>query len=94
MDDTISRRAAIEAIDSVCEYCEYFKNEKLIQTIKDLPSAQPQIIRCKDCKDWHEYPDKKWGCCRREYWDDDGMFRLNLDTSSDDYCSYGEKKDV
>jgi hypothetical protein len=51
------------------------------------------VVRCKDCKDWHEYPDKKWGCCRREYWDDDGMFHLNLDTSSDDYCSYGERRD-
>ena len=51
------------------------------------------VVRCKDCKDWHEYPDKKWGCCRREYWDDDGMFRFKIDTSSEDYCSYGEEKD-
>lgn len=43
MDDLISRRAAIEAIDSVCEHCEYFKNEKLIQTIKDVPSSQPEL---------------------------------------------------
>ena len=38
-DDTISRKAAI---NSVCKYCEYYYNENLIQTIKDLPSAQPE----------------------------------------------------
>lgn len=44
--DLISRQAAI---DAVCEYCEYYYNENVIQSIKDLPSAQPEVIRCKDC---------------------------------------------
>lgn len=39
MSDLISRQAAI---DAVCEYCEYFYNEKVIQSIKGIPSVQPQ----------------------------------------------------
>ncbi len=40
--DLISRQSAIDSVCEVCENCEYFKNEKLIQAIKDLPSAQPE----------------------------------------------------
>ena len=44
MNDLISRQAAI---DSVCENCEYFKNEDVIQSIKEIPSAQ-QWIPCSE----------------------------------------------
>ncbi len=36
MNDLINRQ---DAIDSICKYCEYYYNENLIQTIKDLPSV-------------------------------------------------------
>ena len=42
MNDCISRQAAINA---VCEYCEYFKNENVIQSIKEIPSAQTESKR-------------------------------------------------
>ena len=45
MSDLISRQAAI---DSVCKYCEYYYNENIIQTIKDLPSAQPEPLTDKE----------------------------------------------
>lgn len=32
---------AIDAVCEYCEYCEYFCNEKVIQRIKEIPSAQP-----------------------------------------------------
>ena len=52
MDDLISRQAAIIQLS-------HNKNgdddhdvivQKDIETIKQLPSAEPEIIRCKDCK--------------------------------------------
>ena len=65
-DDYISRRDAIEEISkhgtiwmsytddmSACEIAmEAISNAKdtMIRIIKGLPAAQPQIIRCKDCK--------------------------------------------
>ena len=44
MDDLISRQAAIGVVSERCGIC--------IQRIVDLPSVQPEIIRCKDCKCW------------------------------------------
>lgn len=56
MDDLISRQAAIENSFEVYtkEYgwCEVVG----VDAISELPSAQPEIIRCKDCENW----DKTW----------------------------------
>ena len=66
-DDTISRQAALSAMDTWdkfgCDpdgklvsydddnhYVPYVHYDDMIHVIKHLPSAQPEIIRCKDCK--------------------------------------------
>lgn len=51
------------------------------------------VVRCKDCKDWYSFSDKQFGYCRREFWDDDGQYRLKVETNHEDYCSYGERRD-
>lgn len=49
-DDPISRQAAI---DTLTEYgngrAVYISVEEAVRRIEQLPSAQPEIIRCKDC---------------------------------------------
>lgn len=40
-DDTISRQAAIDALDCI---------NGVEEVLRSLPSAQPEIIRCKNCK--------------------------------------------
>ena len=89
MDDLISRQAAI---DIYCSYCVWNckKNGEMpfgcraVNDLNRLPSAQPEIVRCKDCKHYEEinqpYPQM---FCRRH----------QLDTLEDDYCSYGERGD-
>lgn len=61
MDDVIYRQAAIEVIDAVfpvdpmkSEYAQGIAcGAALAKTyVEQLPSAQPEIIRCKDCKHW------------------------------------------
>jgi hypothetical protein len=57
MSDTISRRQAIEALRRNQEaylHDNYFDKivETDIETLTELPSTQPDIIRCKDCKHW------------------------------------------
>ena len=66
------------------------------EIISDLQSPQENgkldlvnVVRCQYCKDWHPFPDKLFGYCRREYWDDDGQHRLKIETNHDDYRSYG-----
>ena len=75
MDDLISRQAAIEAIEEYADrlqmvdwkenpgvpYKAYALNW-CINTIRDLPPAQPEIIHCKECKYGVQDEDKRWYC--------------------------------
>lgn len=72
MDDLISRQAAIEhlkkrlyetALNNVTEhpYYEDMADNRVSVWLEEVPSAQPEIIRCKDCKHnpkdtWFECP--------------------------------------
>lgn len=69
--DLISRQAVIDAVEkydfNFPEYMERFvtelrdaMKEDLKGDIADLPSAQPKIIKCKDCKN---SPLKTWFSC-------------------------------
>ena len=50
MSDLISRQAAIDAVKEAYENDEMFDGYEY--RLQELPSAQPEIIRCKDCKHW------------------------------------------
>jgi hypothetical protein len=62
MDDLISRQAAIDRINKQREHLRPDTDERdyigdaayrvCAEFIGRLPSAQPEIIRCKDCKHW------------------------------------------
>ena len=67
-NDLISRKAAIDAMknrwkktrnyegigDDIAEECELY--------LKQVPSVQPEIIRCKDCK-WGAQDEDGWWYC-------------------------------
>ena len=59
---------------------------KYIHLVRDIaPSAQSEIIRCKDCKhSEHWYRDKR----RCFLWHETG-----IDVFEDGYCNYAERKD-
>ena len=61
MADLIDRQQAIDTmrmfIDSLNKDSPAYKSlsiafDRCIIELKKLPSAQPEIIRCKDCKNW------------------------------------------
>ena len=101
--DTISRQAAIDAVEfgitfakvidkSTRDVKELFRegNHSLteaIKRIKNLPSAQPEIIRCRDCKHYcyadNRIPQEQWCACdiSEETW------------QPDDFCSYGKRRE-
>ena len=66
MDDLISRQ---DAIDVVQNRHMMLNKEKvlLINDLEKLPSAEPKIVRCKDCKHWK---------------DSDGVFRRGTGAES------------
>ena len=51
MQDLISRQAAIDRIQGT-GYADAIKNN-LMLILRLLPSVQPEIIRCKDCRNNH-----------------------------------------
>lgn len=72
MQDLISRQAALDALEWK------WAGKAAIDAIKNLPSAQPEIIRCKDCK--YLFDDNK--CPLRTWWTH----------TEDDFCSYAERR--
>lgn len=91
MDDLISRQSAIDVADRAdCTELavEDVKKvtDEVVKEIKKLPSAQPEIIRCKDCKHWTTMVERpKHGTC-------DQWCTLNV-TRRDEYCSKAERKE-
>ena len=84
MSDLISRQAAIDAVGSMLRRKFGIGGDLAEITLARLPSAQPEIIRCKDCKYWmraYLSISGKHGCnVMRDY------------TAPDDYCFKAERK--
>ena len=92
MSDLIDRQAAIDALrdyliekrcpDDGTLTCRLIENE----VINKLPSAQPEIVRCRKCKWWELTPDNTklpdWHRCR---------FYGTIHTRVDEFCSRGER---
>lgn len=81
MKDPIERQDAIDEIRK----CRFVVDA--IEKIIGLPSVQPEIIRCKDCKHYY-FADNRIPQEQRYVCD------LNGDRwKPDDYCSFAERKD-
>ena len=85
--DCISRQAAINVIAKwMLEYGGYGEEhginalKQAAEEIKALPFAQPEIVRCKDCKWFHDI-----GCAIQIVDDTDKP-------SENDYCSFAERR--
>lgn len=55
MNDLISRQAAIRWVKTECNpygkpTLDFESGKKVIEHLEQMPSAQPEIIRCKDCR--------------------------------------------
>ena len=79
-DDLISRQAAIDALvdENIIDHMDTVYDSELhrckraiVRILSQLPSAQPEIVRCKDCikRDycrttniWAVPPDDDWYC--------------------------------
>lgn len=53
-NDLISRQAAIDAADAVWSVTGDKNVAKVWDQLKDLPPAQPEIIRCRECQHWKQ----------------------------------------
>lgn len=93
--DLISRQAAIDALEREKTYCTAFREgyapidvfEKYnagltdgIKALKNLPSTQPEIVRCKDCIHWKDFARVK--TCDVFDWE----------SKKNDFCSFAERR--
>lgn len=93
-DDAISRRAAIEGLKGYIDDTGIFNQDKwfvhgiktAITHLKSLPSVQPEIVHCKDCK--HHWTHSCMDAFPREICDLDQTFY----DSNFDYCSLAERR--
>ena len=63
--DMVSRKAAIEAVEKELQVdgaYGYMDTKSIIDLLNDLPSAQPDIIRCKDCAYGVQDEYGRWYC--------------------------------
>lgn len=63
MSDLISRKAVVDFLMDTADGYDYIetRTDKMIEDIKKIPSAEPEIIRCKDCKHWTQSTGKMKG---------------------------------
>ena len=95
MQDLISRQAAIDAIRGEIEINGY---SHVVDVLEQLPSAQPEITRCKGCKhqvkEWRtdkRLKDKGYMVCGCEVVGDACGYWALLG-QDDDYCSFAERR--
>ena len=103
MNDYIKREDALDSIEkyeptykfNMSEREQGYNNGLEISAcaISNLPSADVvEVVRCKDCEFWNKDENvlNNRGIC--DEWSDyeGGISRY---TGSDDYCSYGERKE-
>ena len=79
--DCIERQAAINEIKEIYEWHDNVTKERIIEHFKRLPSAQPEIVRCEDCKHW-----SRESIC-------DGFCSNDCMRHDEDfYCGYAERR--
>ena len=60
MDDLISRRAVKKWLARWDGYISADIIARMQYRVIDIPSAQPEIIQCKDCKNWDTTWQNDW----------------------------------
>ena len=64
------------------EYGAYWHHSHVLKVLESLPSAQPEIIRCKDCRFYQPMIDQDDLCDYRQ-----------MQVFEDDYCSRAERRE-
>lgn len=90
MMDLIERQTVLDAVEN--EMKSWLEGDRhdyrdVVDAIMDVPSAQPEIVRCRECKyaDWYTTIEGKKLC-----------FCIETDTggrTEEDYCSLGEREE-
>ena len=95
MSDLISRQAVIDILNQKMRempperYADYYKGLMVANgVVQGLPSAQPEVIRCKDCRKHNVHSGYKDDCCALYEWRG-----VSYGHEHDyQYCSFAERR--
>ena len=102
-NDLISRQSAIDALHTWFrdgfDEDRWWNSTHVLAAIEGLPPAQPEIIRCKDCKHWIPYDwmfSEVWQSKNiADYPEDEiGCNYCDMTMKANDFCSRAERREV
>lgn len=82
--DPIEREAVVDILHDAMQGCSESEEDligDIVSKVDLLPSAQPEIIRCEDCKYWREHKYTPYCGFNAIY------------TKADDFCSRAERRE-
>ena len=95
-EDVISRQAAIDLTWKDPSYSDPLNVLTEVRDgIKALPSAQPEIVRCKECKWWDKKDGSPVGYChaaKHGYYSGHWEIEIYRTYKEDFYCADGERE--
>ena len=101
MSDLISRQQAICALSTITMYKGSIPYNTAVMRIEQLPSAQPEIIHCRECKHWKQQTNYAGAPLSFGFCESDDMWQSlygetyevsHIDTDDDFYCGYAERR--
>ena len=84
----INREAAIEAFWKLDVEIRPSVIDAIIKMLKQLPPAQPEIVRCKDCKHYTFEPGPNSVNCYVQHC----TRSVRVSTGPDEFCSRAERR--
>ena len=99
MADLIERKAAIKAIEDLQDcyngFSDTYDKSCIIGALEEVPSAQPEIVRCGECKWWEKQEDSPLGYCNAvkhchysRHWE----IQIYRRYEPDFFCADGERR--
>ena len=99
MADLIERKAAIKAIEDLQDcyngFSDTYDKACIIGVLEEVPSAQPEIVRCGECKWWEKQEDSPLGYCNAvkhchysRHWE----IQIYRRYEPDFFCADGERR--
>lgn len=99
MADLIDRQAAIKAIEDLQScyngFSDTYDKACIIGALEEVPSAQPEIVRCRECKWWEKQEDSTLGYCNAAkhcYYSLNWEVQIYRRHRADFFCADGERR--
>ena len=86
MSDLISRQSAIDAL---YHHFPHMTREECAAILHEVGDVQPEIVRCKDCKYWHQF-----SSCSAfpEYHECGASGFAHIQTIAEEFCNRAERR--